>query len=284
MSICYQKQWLTSNDEEHQQPRKSIKLLSYNAQVGISCSKYQDYLIQSWRHVLPDSSRQNHLREISNYLSNYDVVALQEVDSGSLRTQYFDQVSYLAQSAGFPYWYHQTTRNLGKFAAHSNALLTKFPASQIVKHKLPGKISARGALQACFGEQDKQLVVLSIHLSLRPGTRRKQLAYISQLVKEYSYFVIMGDMNCSGPQVKTEWNRHGLSVKSDARLGATFPSWKPKHHFDQIWISSNLNIIKSEVLNFGVSDHLPVSIEIELPEKIRSCKGLANESHKSLDH
>lgn len=256
------------------QPTNRLKLLSYNVQVGIGSSSYRDYVTQSWRHILPDSRRQVNLTEIAHWLSEYDIVALQEVDAGSLRTHFINQVAYLAQKGGFPHWHHQQNRYIGKLAAHSNGLLAKHPVEHIIHHKLPGRIKGRGALQANFGQGENQLMVLSVHLALSPKARRKQLDYISQLLVNYPYFVIMGDMNCSQKRVAEEFGKHGLEISVGNNVQPTFPRWKPKHHFDQIWVSNSLRIVDCQVMDLGVSDHLPVAMEIEIPEKLKSIKSI----------
>lgn len=235
-------------------------------QVGIDSNSYGDYLIQSWRHLLPDSKRNTNLRNAAKWLSSYDIVALQEVDSGSLRSQYINQVAYLAERGGFPHYHQQQNRRIAGLAAHSNGILSKFASTHAVHHKLPGRIPGRGALQVSFDSGDKQILILSVHLSLSSRAQRLQLKYISELLKETPYFVIMGDMNCLTHHVSEEFKKVGLNVHHGKHVLPTFPRWKPKYCFDQIWVSNSLNIIKSEVLNLGVSDHLPISMEIEIPD------------------
>jgi endonuclease/exonuclease/phosphatase family metal-dependent hydrolase len=271
---------MQSHSEKHRLKKvvsgssKHLKLMSYNVQVGIGSHSYRDYVTQSWRHILPDTRRQVNLTEIAHWLSDYDIVALQEVDAGSMRTHFINQVAFLAQKGGFPHWHHQQNRHLGKWAAHSNGLLAKHPVAKVLYHKLPGRMAGRGALQATFGEGDQQLVVLSVHLALNARTRRKQLAFISQLLKKYRYFILMGDMNCDQLHAQTEFTKCGLSVKADWSFQPTFPRWKPKHQLDQIWVSDNLKIIKSEVVDLGVSDHLPITMEIEMPKALSQVKEL----------
>lgn len=248
----------------------SLKLLSYNVQVGIDSNSYRDYVTQSWRHILPDSKRQVNLQKVADWMAEFDIVALQEVDAGSMRTQFVNQVAYLAQQGGFPHWHHQQNRKLGRIAAHSNGLLAKMPVTHIVHHKLPGRIAGRGALQANFGHGEEQFSVLSVHLALSAQARRKQLAYISELFANQRYFAIMGDLNCPHDIAEEEFAKHGLKVKLGQQNSPTFPRWNPKHQLDHIWVSDNLNIIKSEVMDLGVSDHLPISMEIEMPHSLRT--------------
>lgn len=245
-----------------------LKLLSYNLQVGIGSHSYGDYVTQSWRHILPDSKRDKNLTMAANWLSDYDIVALQEVDAGSLRSGFINQVAFLAELGGFPYYHQQQNRRVAGLAAHSNGMLSKFASSHVMQHKLPGRISGRGALQVTYGSGDQQIIVLSVHLSLSHKARCLQLKYIAELVKEIPYFVIMGDMNCPTEKVADEFKKYGLKVQQGEQFTPTFPRWKPKHCYDQIWVSRSLNIIKSEALNLGVSDHRPISMEIEIPDQM----------------
>jgi len=254
------------NQQETQNRR--LKLLSYNVQVGIGSHSYRDYVTQSWRHILPDSRRQANLTEVAHWLSEFDIVALQEVDAGSMRTHFVNQVAFLASKGGFPHWHHQQNRKIGRLAAHSNGLLARLPVEHIVHHKLPGRIAGRGALQATFGHGDEQLSVLSVHLALSPQARRKQLTYISELFRDEKNFVIMGDMNCPLDDAEEEFAKQGLKVKLGDQNEPTFPRWKPELQLDHIWVSENLHILNCEVMDLGVSDHLPISMEIEVPETL----------------
>ena len=74
-----------------------------NERVGINTQRYHHYLTRSWQHVLPHRNRFENLDRIATLLSNYDVVALQECDGGSLRSGHINQVQYLAEAAGIPY-------------------------------------------------------------------------------------------------------------------------------------------------------------------------------------
>ncbi len=79
----------------------------------------------------------------------------------------------------------------------------------------------------------------------------------------------MGDMNCPRAQVADEFYRMGLVIKMHHVSLPTFPRWNPKFQFDQIWASESLQVDSVEVARFGVSDHLPISMQISLPESLR---------------
>lgn len=247
-----------------------MRLLSYNLQVGIETHGYGDYLRQSWRHLLPDSKRQIHLNHLASWLKDYDIVALQEVDVGSLRSQYINQVEFLAKQGGFPHYYQQQNRQLAGVAAHANGILSKMASSHSIEHKLPGKLPGRGALQVSYQIAGKEVLVLSVHLALGKRARNQQLRYLAETVQDHEHFVIMGDMNCTGQQAECELMKYGLNVHRAVEHLLTFPRWQPKYSFDQIWVSQGLKVVARKSPNFGVSDHRPISIEIEIPSKMNA--------------
>lgn len=250
-----------------------LRLLSYNIQVGIQTRHIGDYIMASWKHLLPSQKRLENLHKISQLIKPYDLVALQEVDGGSLRSSYINQVEFLANYSGFPYWYHQCNRNLGKIAQHSNGLLAKIPVKQIINHKLPGLIPGRGAIEAVLGENDdcpdQQLRVIVAHLALSSRARRQQVEYLANKIRGFPYVIIMGDLNCSGEELHEQFLSHGVLLKtSDETIDATFPSWQPVHQYDHILVSPMIEVVSQTVLPNPNSDHLPVALEILLPDSI----------------
>ncbi|MCP4272090.1 MAG: EEP domain-containing protein [Gammaproteobacteria bacterium] len=257
-----------------------LQLLSYNIQVGIRTRHIGDYIMSSWQHLLPNQKRLQNLHAISQLIKSYDLIALQEVDGGSLRSSYINQVEYLANHSGFPYWYHQCNRNLGKIAQHSNGLLAKFPVNQIINHKLPGLIPGRGAIEARLGDGADQLRVIVAHLSLSNRARKQQVKYLAEKIQGYPYVVIMGDLNCSTDVLLDQFAQQDVILKTTAHGdNATFPSWQPTHQYDHILVSPMINIISETVLADPISDHLPVALEISLPAYILSSDTDINHYH-----
>ena len=83
--------------------KKTLRILSYNIQAGIATSKYRQYITGSWKHVFPYDKRLENLDKLATFMSKYDMVGLQEVDGGSIRSDYVNLTEYLAQNAGFPH-------------------------------------------------------------------------------------------------------------------------------------------------------------------------------------
>ena len=246
-------------------PQK-IRLLTFNVQVGIRTQQYHHYLTRSWQHLLPHGKRSSNLSNISVLLQDYDLVALQEVDGGSLRTNFINQTEFLAHKAGFSFWYHQTNRNLGKLAQHSNGLLSHYQPEVLEDHKLPGRIPGRGAILASFNcGNNRQLAVVAMHLSLSKYSRNLQLAYIARLIRPFDYVVLMGDMNTPAISLLHGSPLEGCGITCFRDL-KTFPSWRPKRALDHILVSQNIKVHSMQAVNCTISDHLPVAMELELSE------------------
>lgn len=248
----------------------TLRLLSYNIQTGISTSRYRHYLTRSWKHVLPSARRVQNLDRIGTLISEYDIVGLQEVDGGSLRSGYINQVEYLAWRGAFPFWHSQLNRNLGRLAQHSNGLLSRITPTEISEHKLPGLIPGRGALMARYGGSENCLVVLIIHLALSARAREQQMAYISELVRGYRNVVLMGDMNCRAHDINgyrhSPLDHSGL-IEPVRNLN-TYPSWQPQRSIDRVLVTPSVTVRSIQALDCTYSDHLPVAVEVELSPEV----------------
>ncbi|MEW8627532.1 MAG: endonuclease/exonuclease/phosphatase family protein [Candidatus Thiodiazotropha sp.] len=249
-------------DETHR-----LRLLSYNIQAGADTRRYREYVTRGWKQVLPHKDKRHNLNRISHLLKDFDVVGLQEVDSGSFRSGFIDQTAYLAELAGFPYWYRQVNRKLGKLAQYSNGVLSRVEPSMIAEHRLPG-LPGRGAVLMEFQTNEKPLGICMMHLALGRRARLRQFSYVSELVSHYSHLVLMGDFNCGCSSSEFQYLMENTNLQGSACDMMTFPSWRPSKKLDHILASPSLKVAKSEVLNYAHSDHLPISLEIELPENV----------------
>jgi endonuclease/exonuclease/phosphatase family metal-dependent hydrolase len=249
--------------ESAQEPK--LKLLSYNVQLGIPTRKYRHYLTHSWKHVLPFPQRRNNLDRIAEFISDFDIVGLLEMDSGSIRSEFIHQPEYVAKRAGLSYCYSRVNRDLGVVAQHSLAILSRYEACEVREHRLPSTIPGRGALEVHFGDPKDPLVVILVHLSLSARARQRQLRYIAELIKDYRHAVVMGDMNSElhSKEIRELLANTGLSASGKAEL--TYPSWRPKAAFDHILVTPEIKYGKSEVHGVKHSDHLPVAMEVDFP-------------------
>lgn len=245
---------------------KTIRLLTFNIQVGISTSSYRHYLTRSWQHILPHKKRQENLDKIAERIAQYDVVALQEVDGGSLRSGFINQVEYLANGAGFPFWFQQLNRNFGPVAKHSNGLLSRFRPHKIEEHRLPGLIPGRGVIVAEYGKPEDPIVLVIMHLSLSDSAQKQQLRFVRDLVDDYKHVILMGDMNTHAEKILHDSPLKGAGLVALPGVSHSFPSWRPEKALDHILVSRSLLVKKAGVVTFPVSDHLPIELEVTLPK------------------
>ncbi len=243
-----------------------LKLLSFNIQVGIKTSAYRHYFTKGWKHVLPHESRVKNLNRIAELVSGFDVVGLQEIDGGSIRSGFVNQVEFLSHAAGFPYWYAQTNRDLGPLAQHGNGLLTRIEPEGLEDHKLPGMIPGRGAVFVRLPYAGDELVIVMLHLSLGKQSREKQLAYVAEQVSHERQVILMGDMNTPMHELLDSSPLKDLNLQPAETVDPTYPAWQPAMALDHVLVSSNLEIKNYDVLNCRISDHLPIAVEVAARE------------------
>lgn len=248
---------------------QKIRLLSFNIQAGTSTARYHHYVTHSWRQVLPHSQRSENLDHIAKLVAPYDMVAMQEVDSGSLRSGFINQSRYIANHAGMPFWCHQSNRKVGSVAHAGNGFLSKFEPDSVIEYRLPGVIPGRGTLLVRYGQGDDRLDVAVVHLALGKRARTHQLKFLAERLAESPYLVVMGDFNTQVDTPQLEEFRQSLELLAPTRGLASFPSWQPQRAIDHILLSRGLACSNADVLDVTLSDHCPVSIELELPPELK---------------
>ncbi len=204
------------------------------------------------------------LDTIAAIIADYDIVAIQEADTGSLRSGFVNQARYLAQAAGFLFVTEQTNRRVGAISRHSNVLLSRFSPAEVEEYGLPG-IPGRGVLRIGIGKGNRSLNVFSAHLALGRRGRHRQMLFLSRLMADYPNVVVMGDFNCpsESPEMKGLLQRADLH---EPRRGLnTFPSWRPNRQLDHILVSRHIDVEKMFVLSHSASDHLPIAMQIRMP-------------------
>lgn len=250
-------------------PAKTLRLLSYNIQIGITTSHYRQYLTHSWKHVLHHPQRFTNLDRIAQMMSGFDLVGVQEADAGSLRSNFINITEYLAARAEFPYWDDQTNRRIGRIARHSLGVLSRYKPSGITEHRLPGRVPGRGAMAVRFGDGEEALVVLIVHLALSRRGRLSQLDYLGDLVNDYRHVVLMGDMNCCSDSQEMNLLLNKTLMSEPLHGLNTFPSWRPKRNIDHILVTPTVEVEHAQVLDCSFSDHLPITMNVVLPDSVQ---------------
>ncbi|MBK6434640.1 MAG: endonuclease/exonuclease/phosphatase family protein [Rhodanobacteraceae bacterium] len=243
---------------------RHLRLLSFNIQAGAQTNAYREYFTRGWQTLLPHRGKRANLDQVASLARGFDVVALQEPDSHSLRSGFKHQVQMLAENADFPYWSHQRNRALA-LAEPGNGLLTRFAPSSIIDHRLPGRIPGRGTLEVRFGEEAAALRVFIVHLALTPGARLRQAEFIAELVGDSMHAVVLGDFNCE-PDSRSLSPLFMHTRLRPAANAPSFPSWQPLRSIDQVLTTTAIDVSRYEVLPLRVSDHLPIAVDLHLPD------------------
>jgi len=241
-----------------------LRVLSLNIQVGLSTNGYHHYLLNAWKHLLPSAGVRANLDRIAQLVSGYDVVALQEADAGSLRTQALNQVEYLARRGGFVNWHAAVNRDLGPFAQHCLGCLSKLPLRVIRHHPLPGRVRGRGALELELQPaHGRPLRLIVTHLALSRRTRALQLGFLAELMRQHPRSLLVGDLNCEPEELLAHGPLRDCGLRSLHEF-PTYPSWRPTRSIDHMLAGEGLRIRRAHVLAERLSDHLPVVTEIAL--------------------
>lgn len=243
----------------------SLKLLSYNIQAGIGTQRFDQYVTGGWKHLVAHRNSVAHIDAIADVVRGYDIVGLQEVDGGSLRSAGINQLERLADKAGFEFHYQQLNRDFGRFGQFSNGILSRVAPHRVDSHQLPG-VRGRGAIIAHFGDKENPLVLVNTHLALGHKQQQEQLHYLAEAIGDFKQVILMGDLNCALPSLINSPIGELFSIIPRER--ASYPSWRPDRQLDHILTSRSLQAEDPQILRDAkLSDHLPVARTVKVADQ-----------------
>jgi endonuclease/exonuclease/phosphatase family metal-dependent hydrolase len=209
-----------------------------------------------------------------------DIVALQELDVGRLRTGGVDQAHAIASELGMQFHFHPALQVMEEL--YGDAILTARPSRLVKAGALPAllrwpKLESRGALWASIDMGGVHLQVINTHLSLNRPERLIQIE--SLLGSEW-----LGDPRCQDPVLlvgdfnatpRSRGYRRLASHFRDGQLApgtgsprATFPAYLPVLRIDHVFASQSVKLLNAEVVRTPLarvaSDHLPLVVEFRL--------------------
>jgi len=221
----------------------------------------------------------DHLPRITDRIRahNPDVVGLVEVDIGSHRSRGVNQAEAIATDLGR--YFHRCEVKYSKgglfdrlpvFGRQANAILTRGEIHRERFHYLN-----YGFKRLVIELELDTIALFLVHLSLRFGTRQRQLTDLHDLVRASAKpCVVMGDFNAlsGASEMKLFLAATGLTSANPSHV-PTYPSWRPTRELDFICYTAGITPVRFEILDTTLSDHLPVVCDLRIPGETGATDG-----------
>lgn len=243
-----------------------MRLLLYNIAYGTGApGSFANRLWTVHRYLRTSRS---HLDRIIEFIdqSDVDIVGLVEVDTGSWRTGYLNQVEAVANH--LKHYHYSSIKYAGDSLGRQLPILKNQANAVLTRMKVPAKSFHY------FPVGFKKLIIeldiggihfFLIHLALQRRVRQIQLDYLAKLADKEKPVIIAGDFNTLRGESELEALRRKLRLVNPNKEGLpTFPSWNPVRQLDFILCSKTLKIVDFSVPEVRFSDHLPLILDFEV--------------------
>lgn len=209
-----------------------------------------------------------------------DIVALQELDIGRMRTQSYNQVRIISELLHMFHHYHPAIQVEEEY--YGNAILSCYPLRVRQAGLLPELPASfqkepRCALWATVEIGGYEVQIINTHL----GLGRKERICQSQALTGQDWLthpdcrgpiILCGDFNAiprSKPYRLISQYLQDIQKKQDNHSPrGTWPSFFPLARIDHIFVSSHFTVhrihISSDKKARLASDHLPLAVELDL--------------------
>lgn len=238
----------------------------YNIAYGTGCpGGFSKQLLTIHRYL---KTSQSHLDRIIKFINEakVDIVGLVEIDTGSYRTNFINQVETVANHlnhfhfSSVKYGKRSLGRVLPIMNKQANAILTKKKLPKCKFHFFPS-----GFKKLILEVNIEGIRFFLVHLSLQKKVRAQQLDFLTELAKGSSPVIIAGDFNTfQGESEISSFQKVLGLVNPNVEGFATYPSWSPKHQLDFILCSRKIKIKKFSIPEVHFSDHLPLLLDFSL--------------------
>jgi endonuclease/exonuclease/phosphatase family metal-dependent hydrolase len=198
-----------------------------------------------------------------------DVLGLQEVDQGRLRSSFRNQAALVARHVGAAFVYGGVLRR-GLFGHYGNALLTSGAIRDVdvIPLPRPSARQPRGAILARIELPGVDVSVASTHLQHHPAQLGNQLreapvqlrALLDALRERPRPRLLIGDLNLGPSRAKPLLAAAGFDCVSDV---STFPADQPRLMLDYVAVDG-LRIVERAAVRSRTSDHRAVVATVEV--------------------
>jgi endonuclease/exonuclease/phosphatase family metal-dependent hydrolase len=260
--------------------RKCLLLLCVLVLVG--CGSTQRLTVMTYNiHHGEGSDKKLDLPRIANVITSAkaDLVALQEVDLGTERTDRVAQAEELAKLTGMHFVYGPAMDYQG--GNYGDAVLSRFPIRSWRFVMLPWEQGNQreprvAVVTTVVLPHDRKLIFVSTHFdhTHEPSDRYVQAKALNGALEERMgrspAAILAGDFNCESSSPPMQELMSQWTLISDADPTLTCPSDLPKEKIDHILVrpSERWNVVEVKVIDDEVaSDHRPVMAKLELKSK-----------------
>lgn len=232
-----------------------LRVLTYNIHVGVGTDSRLD------------------LQRVANVIGqcNPDVVALQELDNRTTRTERIDEPAELARLTGMRVQFGKTLDFQG--GEYGIGILSRYPITQPSLHPLPrvGQREPRAALAATITPDNglPPFLFVCTHLD-HAGDEQNSLPQVRVLNELFARSdvpaILAGDLNKSpGTQTIRELSRHWTNATPGGDY-FTIPATQPTHQIDYIFFrpATQWRVVEAKVIDEPIaSDHRPLLVVLE---------------------
>lgn len=192
-----------------------------------------------------------------------DIIALEEVDQGSMRTRTSGQIKKIREKLDASYQHHSHV-NYGP-----GKILSRFPVFRNMSNAMLDRKRRReknflepGSKQLLleYRNTENNLSVFGAHLPTMHRFRKKQLRKIREKLVEKDRAILCGDFNCYHGKKEVEKLFEGTKY-TVISPGATHPRSSPSRELNLFVVPEYMDA-EVRKIDAEISDHLPVVLEI----------------------
>lgn len=226
--------------------------------------------------------------------SRSNIICLQELTVNRKYNNYIDTSKHLANRLGYYYFFKSSQQWLknGKTEIQGNGIFSEFPITKKTFHYLqePAEKSndygnyekeGRAYIEAkLFIRNNLQLSIGTTHLSythrfIITQRKKREANKLMQILKhKKEKYIFTGDLNARPnsyivKQIKKYLRHAGPPVNKNTWTTKPFDylGFKEKDlnwRLDYVFITKDIKVKKAEIIKTSFSDHLPISVEIEV--------------------
>lgn len=215
-----------------------------------------------------------HFKNVNTGKIDYDAFAQYIKKSGAdivgLNEIYTGQEKELAQRLGFDSYFAFGYVEDG--TPFGNGIVSRFPLKDCKTIVIPdpeikkydGYYEPRCVLSCKAETGEKTLNINVTHFGLNPDEQENAAATLSEIINQDNY-ILAGDFNVKPDDEILNFFKKNLNDSADCFEAEkfSFPSDNPDRKIDYIFTGNDLKIISSDIPPVVISDHRPITADIE---------------------